>query len=125
MNLAKLLSAIEEYRKRLPGESDPSWLVRETVALAQKADVQLTNITQEEPQQVSGFTRLAVNLQFSASYHQLGAFLDDIERAARFIRVDHMTVTRTGERDDQALAQIQLALSTVYLPPVLPTHDGV
>ena len=121
-DVASLLHTIEQYHKRLPTEPDPSWLVRETVALAQKAGVQVTNISQEDPQPFAGFTRLAVNLQFAASYHQLGAFLDDIEHADRFIRVDRINVNHTTARNEP-LASVQLVFSTIYLPPALPTSS--
>ena len=118
-DVASLLKTIEQDRKRLPKEPDPSWLVRETVALAQKAGLEITSINQEDPQGFPGFTRLAVNLQVTASYHQLGAFLDDIEHAESFIRVDRINLGHTTMRDE-ALASIQLVFSTIYLPPALP-----
>ena len=118
-DVAALLKTIEAYRKRLPSEGDPSWLVRETVALAQKAGVEISSINQEDPQKFSGFTRLAVNLQFTASYHQLGAFLDAIEHGDHFIRVDRIGLSRSNSRSGEGMASIKLAFSTIYLPPVL------
>ena len=117
-DVAALLTTIEEYRKRLPKERVPSWVVRETVALAQKDGVQITSINQEDPQEFPGFTRLTADLQFTASYHQLGAFLDDIEHGAHFIRVDRVALIRTATKDE-GTASIRLAFSTIYLPPVL------
>ena len=117
-DVAALVTTIEGYRKRLPKERDPSWLIHETVALAQKDGVQITSINQEDPQEFSGFTRLTADLQFTASYHQLGAFLDDIEHSDHFIRVDHVTLSRPATKDE-GIASIKLAFSTIYLPPVL------
>ena len=113
-----LLKTVEAYRKRLPSERNPSWLVRETLALAQKAGVQIANISQEEPQSFAGFSRLTVSLQFTASYHQLGAFLDQVEQSDRFIRVDRVNVQPAGAKDE-GTATIKLSFSTIYLPPVL------
>ena len=117
-DVAALLKTIEHYRTRLPSERDPSWLIRETVAIAQKSGVQITNINQDPPQEFTGFTRLSVAVQFSASYHALGAFLDDIEHADRFIRVDRINVNRAYAGNNEA-ASIQLGLSTIHLPPVM------
>ena len=117
-DVAALLKTIESYRRRLPSERDPSWLIRETVAIAQKSGVEITNINQDPPKEFTGFTRLSVAVQFSASYHALGAFLDDIEHADRFIRVDHINVSRRYAGNNEE-ATIQLGLSTVYLPPVM------
>ena len=115
---AVLLTTIEKYRKRLPKEPDPSWLIRETVALAQKGGLQITSINQEDPQAFPGFTRLTADVQFTASYHQLGAFLDEIEHSDHFIRVDRVTLSRKG-MTGEGIASIKVAFSTVYLPPVL------
>ena len=118
-DVAALLTTIEAYRKRLPKERVSSWVVSETVALAQKDGVQITNINQEDPQEFPGFTRLTADLQFTASYHQLGAFLDDIEHGVHFIRVDRVTLSRTATKKDEGTASIKLAFSTIYLPSAL------
>ena len=115
-NVATLLSQIERYHARLPNGVDPSWLAQEVMTLAQQSGVQLTSIAQEAPQALDWFTRLAVNLQFTASYHQLGAFLDDIERAPYFIRIDRLSVDRT-DGDERGL--VQVTFSTVVLPPLV------
>lgn len=114
--VADVLQRIEHYRKRLPEDADPSWIVRELVPLAQQAGIQLTSITQQPPHTTPQFTRLTVDVQFTASYHQLGTFLDAIERSKRFIRVERVNVAR-GEPTTQ-LVPVQLALSTLYLPPL-------
>lgn len=113
---AVLLQQLQQYRKRLPPEPDPSWLVREAVALAEHAGVQLTTLTQDAPKPLSQFTRLAVSLQFRASYHQLGAFLDELEHAHNYLRVESLDISRP--QDEGGQATIKLVVSTVYLPPV-------
>ena len=118
-DVAALLKTIEAYRKRLPSERDPSWLVRETVSDARKAGIEVSSINQEDPQDFSGFTRLTVNLQLTASYHQLGAFLDEIEHGEPFIRVDRINLSRALSSRGEEMASIKLAFSTIYLPPVL------
>ena len=115
--VADALQHIERYRKRLPEDADPSWIVQELVPLAQSAGIQLTSITQQPPHTIPQFTRLTVDVQFAASYHQLGAFIDAIERSKRFIRVERMNVAR-GEPATQHVP-VQLALSTLYLPPLV------
>jgi len=100
----------------LPQASDPSWLAREVVALAQAAGLQPGSIVQEAPQPVGPFTRLVVNLQLMASYHQLGEFVDAVERSERFIHVERLHIERV--REDET-ATIQLTLSTMVLPPVV------
>ena len=115
-DVSALLSQIERYRERLPKDADPSWLAQEVMALAQKTGIQLATITQDAPQQLDTSTHLSVNLQLTATYHQLGAFLDEVERSPHFIRVDRLSVDRI-EGDDRGL--VQVTFSTVVLPPVL------
>ena len=115
--VANLVRQIEQYQKRLSPEPDPSWLVREVAPLGQKAGVQLTTISQEAPQALEQFTRFAVALDFTASYHQLGTFLDYLEHSGFFIQAEQVDV-RPTEHEEQA--SIRLVLSTLYLPPALP-----
>ena len=119
--VAALLAQIERYRHRLPTDVDPSWLAQEVVSVAKKLDVQLTSITQEPPQPLERYTRLAVNLKLTTSYHQLGAFLDEIERSPRFIHVDRLSVDRS---DGDEKGVVLVTLSTVVLPPVIPGSAG-
>lgn len=121
IEVAALLDQRTQYQTRLPSEPDTSWLARDIVALAENAGVQLTTITQETPQSFEQFTRLGVSLKFNASYHQLGAFIDDLERSAHFIHVEQMSVGRSG-RDEAA--SVQVTCSTLYLPPPLPVPSG-
>ena len=116
-DVAALLAHIERYRARLPEEVDPSWLAQEVVARAQKIGVQLTSITQDAPQQLDQYTRLAVNLQLTASYHQLGAFLDEVESSPYFIRVERLSVDRS---DADERGSVQVTFSTVVSPPLVP-----
>jgi len=114
--VAALVGQLEHGRKRLPGTPDPSWLVTAVVALAEQEHLRFTTINQESPRALQQFTKLAATLEFTASYHQLGSFLDRIERSERFIRVEQLEVT--APRADGEEASIRVTLSTVYLPPV-------
>lgn len=121
--VAASLNQLEQYRTRLPSEPDPSWLVGEVVALAEASGVQLTTINQETPQQFESFTRLSVRLQLTASYHQVGAFLDHIERSNRFIRVERVDIGRNQDSNAQSAA-VEMVVSTLYVPPGLSAVGG-
>ena len=114
--VAALLQQVGQYHKQLPPEPDLSWLIREVVTLSQKAGVQLTTISQEPPVANDQFTRLGVTLQVSASYHQLGAFLDELEHSDHFIQIDRVNMRRF---QDTGPISIEVALSTFYLPLVV------
>lgn len=114
--VAALLGQVERSRKRLPEEPDPSVLVHDVATLAQEAGVQLTSITREPPQELVPFTHLTIRLQGTASYHQLGVFLDALERADRFLRVERLDV---GDSKGRGPATIQMVVGTFFVPPLL------
>lgn len=124
-DVAAMLRQIEQYRTRLPSEPNPSWLVAEAVALGERAGLQLTAIAhQESPHAVQQFTRLAVTVEFNASYHQLGTFLDLVERSERFLRVERMEIRSPTSKEKGNQGSVELTLSTLYLPPVLKGSGG-
>ena len=114
---AGTLRQIERYRKRLPNEASPSWLVNEAVSIGERVGVQLSTIAQEPPQEFQQFTRLVVTLEFNASYHELGLFLDRVEHADSFIQVERLEVI--PPKEPRGEASVRLTLSTVYLAPPL------
>jgi len=117
---AKFLEQLEQYRRQLPPEPDTSWIVREAISAAQKAGLELTSIAQDAPRESAPFTHLTVNFQFTATYHQLGTFLDYLEQSNRFIRVERLTVAGVdATRASEEQPSIQLTLSTLYVPPLL------
>jgi Tfp pilus assembly protein PilO len=112
-DVSALLARIGRYREQLPADADPSWLAEQVVTLAQRAGVQPASITQESPHTSPEYTRLSVNLQLSATYHQLGAFLDEIERSSFFITIDRLSVERM-EDTEQGL--VHVTFSTIVVP---------
>ena len=118
VEVAEQLQRIERYRARLAQEPDLSSLVRDVVTLAQTAGLQVTSLNQELPQQRGFATRLGVTLQLTASYHQLGAFVAALERSQHLIRIERIRMTRPEQGEDPAT--IQMVLSTLHLPPLLP-----
>jgi len=120
-DVAALLGQAEQFRTRLPEEPDPSLVVHEVVALAQAAGVQLASITRETPQTFPQGTRLTVTLQGTASYHQLGALLDALERSERFFRVERFEISRPTEAEP---ASVRVVVSTLYVPPLVSGSAG-
>ena len=118
VEVAAQLQRVEQYRLRLAQEPDSSLLVRDVVTLTQTAGLQVTSLIQELPKQRDFATRLAVTLQFTASYHQLGAFVAALERSKHFIRIERIRMTRPEQNEDPVA--IQMVLSTLHLPPLLP-----
>jgi len=111
--VAGVFRQIERYRQQLPQEPDPSWVVRQAVTLGQRAGILLTNITPVPAEERPQYTRLSVGLQFRASYHQLGAFLDQIERDPSFFLIERLELGEPAEQSDQAA--VQMTLSTLHV----------
>ena len=121
-DVAERYRQIEQYRKRLAPEPDPSWLVNQAAALGQQAGLKFATIDRETPQGLSQYTRLAVTLQFSATYHQLGMFLDRVERTQYFFRVERLEVSKPKREGE--VASVLLVLSTMYVRPVSAAAGG-
>lgn len=113
-DVAVLLKDLERRSKRLAPEADSSWLAREVVALAQQAGVEVTTMTQDPPQVSPQVTRLGVNLEFNASYHLLGSFIDQLEQGKAFMRVDRLELSEVPGQ--KGVAMVRLAVSSFYLP---------
>lgn len=112
---ARAIEEIEQFRKRLPAEPEPEWLVREVNRLADETHIQLTTIAPTPPRALEGLDgcmTLTITVHFAASYRQLDTFVSALEHAPVFLRVDELTLTRSGE----GTANIQLTISTVYVP---------
>ena len=115
-----LLDQLERARKQLAPEPEPSWLVREVTAIGRSAGMDLTTISPQLPQTYQQFIRLTVSLQFDASYHQLGRFIDEIERAPHALRIERVDVGHAGRDTAASKVPIQLEISTLYLAPEVP-----
>ena len=63
----------------------------------------------------------AVNVEFTASFHQLGTFLDRLERAEPFIRIERLQVA--PPQSSKEAATIRAVFSTLYIPAL--TLDAV
>ena len=113
--VAALLKQMEQSREQFSPSPDAAWLVREAVSLGRKAGLELKTISQEDPKKVQQFTYLSANLRFTATYHQLGTFLDYLERSGRFIRIDRLEINEPQKEGGSA--PVEVVLSTLYLPP--------
>ena len=112
-DVAERLQQIEQYRKRLPPDPDSSWLVREVVKVAEQTGIQFTTISPEVPQDSQQYTRLVAHFQFSGSYHKLGMFLDHIEHAEPFLRVNRVEISEPPASGGDS--SVRVTLSTVSL----------
>lgn len=118
-HVASAIITLEEPRQRLALRPDSTWLLQEVGKLAEEAGIQVASMTPRPPQPRGEATFLSVLLQFTASFHELGQFLNRIESHERFIRVDRVEVTPQAGASGKA--QMQVALSALYLSSLHPT----
>lgn len=114
---AMLLRQLETYRQRLPQALDESWLVRHVTAAAQAQGIELSTISQQQPQSLKAFTRLSAKFQFSATYHQVGQLVAQLEGGDTFLRVESLKITSPAE-EENGRAAIEMTMGTLYMPPV-------
>ncbi len=118
LQVASALDRAEHLRTKFGQKAEPDGLMQEVDRLAQKVGVQLGRIGPEQTREASGFLYLAISLEVTCTYHELGRFLSEIESSDTFfIRVDELDVSRIV--DPQGLAATKLVLSTLYVPPLL------
>lgn len=114
--VATLLRQVEEHRKRLPPERDASWLLDQVLPIAERNGLRLNTITRQPPSPVGDLTRLSISLDGSASYHQLGAFVDELERAESYLHVERLQMSPP---DATGKSAVQLLISTAFVPPIV------
>lgn len=112
--VAGALSEVERLRKHLPQELDTGWLGREVNRLAEEAGIQLASITPQSPRKLEAATVLTVTLRLTTSYHRLGKFVGMLESAPTFLQVNEAILTRNAD----GMADVQLTVSTLHVPPV-------
>lgn len=110
-----LFKQLDEYRAQLPAEPDPSWLAREAMSASNRAGIEIDSIQQDPPRTDKLATHISVNLVFQATYHQLGTFLDALEKSDHFMRVERLSVA--SDRSSAGQSRIQLTLGTIALSP--------
>ena len=114
VEVARSLQAIGRLRERLPAEPETEWLVREVSKRAEEATLLLKAITPDVPKRLPDVTPVTVSFQFTASYSQLVNFLQALEQADVFMRVDDLDIGRSR----QGVSPIRLTVSTLYLSPL-------
>jgi Tfp pilus assembly protein PilO len=117
---AAVLKQVESYRKRLPPARDPAWLADQVLAIADRTGLQLSSIGRDAPAEVGGgLTRLSVSLSGFATYHEVGAFVDEVERSQSYLRIEKLTISPSGDATTGEKGSVQIQVSSVYVPPVV------
>ena len=117
-DISVLLQELETYRKSLPQSPDTSWLASEVMVISQQAGITLASIIQTSPEPYQQFVHLAIKLEFVCSYHELGTFVDLLERSDHFLRVERLEVSVAATGDSAGKPSVQIQIGSLYVPPV-------
>lgn len=92
--LLRLNERKDYYEKRLPGKKEIPAVLEYLSSAAKKLNVRLSEIKPVE-QEVSGgqiFYSVPILLKAECEYHQLGRFLNELEKADRFMKISDIKI---------------------------------
>lgn len=95
--ISQLNEKIDYYEKRLPSEKEVPVVLEYLSSSARKLNVRITEI---EPVEQSGdkadksliYYNVPILLRAECGYHQLGRFLNELERADRFMKISDIEI---------------------------------
>jgi Tfp pilus assembly protein PilO len=93
---------ISSYERKLPVEKEVPAVLEFLSQAARKMDVRITEIKpvaqdKSEPGVHSLYYRIPILLKAECGYHQLGRFLNKLENADRFMKIDDIKITANPE----------------------------
>lgn len=92
--IARFEGKINSYEKKLPSEKEIPALLNYLSDTAKKLDVRLVEIKPSEivQGQAQPYYTIPISLVAECGYHQLGRFLNELERADRFMKIGYLKI---------------------------------
>ena len=115
VQLARSLDDFESLRKQFPQDSSMESLLHEVTQHALEQGIQLQSIVPQDRKDLRDATQLSVQLQASASYHQLGKFISGLETASPFMWVEDLQFNRPPGSSGETTV-VRLIVSTLFVP---------
>lgn len=106
----ELAPLIEHYQSRLPSTIEMPELLRELDTIANRSGQIFSKHERLPPVDSGPITELPYRIELHSDYHGFGAFLNAIENAARFAKVDDIQIN--FDKSDFVRHRIALTLST-------------
>lgn len=109
---------MESYQKRLPLQKNISWLMGGVTRLAKDAQIKIISFQPKKVDKQEGYLRIPLAVRVSGDYHELGGFLEKIESAKEFIKLDSLNLNiakATDEAGKEAEPVADLVVSTIYM----------
>ena len=113
--LALLEDVYDSFVKRLPVQSEFPVFLEIISRLAKKNNIKIIAIEPQKSVDSEEFfyQKIPVYVDASCSYHNLGAFLNDLEYAEKFIRVDTLEISSDPNSPDTH--EVMMTLNTFCL----------
>ena len=116
--ILQLNERIDYYEKRLPDEKEIPSVLEYLSEAAKRMDVRITEIkpVEQDKDEISQFTlyyKAPILLKAECGYHQLGRFLNRLESAARFMKINDLKIVANPRSSD--IHYVQLTVITYVM----------
>lgn len=102
--MESLLKELKETEARLPrGKEIPS-ILRDLTRLAEKYQVNITNLSPQIPNPKDYFVELPFSVQSIANYHSLATFLTTLAQGKRIINTANLRIAAQPIKEDKTIA---------------------
>jgi len=99
--IAKTEEEIAEVERRLPNDKRAPELFRELNYLAEVAHQQYKSMDAKEVKDQGTYIEIPLEISLTADYHNLGRYINMIERSKRFAKVDQLEIAYDFDNPDQ------------------------
>ena len=126
VRVKRLLDEMHAIREQFAPTAETEWLVTRLTAHAQEAGLRMESTVRHAPVAVQDFQQLSVTVQLSATYHQLGKLVSQLESSDKLMWVQDLDIAKSKEQlgwgadaarpHASALPRVRLTLATLYVP---------
>ena len=114
---------LDSLKAVLPEQKDVADILRRVQGLAKQSNLSIQRFTPQPPKGQALYSELPYKLQAEGTYHNLGAFLDQISRFHRIINVSDITIKAKAPQTSTATIVAECVATTFVLQegkPVIP-----
>ena len=113
--IAAMEKKLKTFEPLLSGAQQSDWLIEAVNRMAAESGLTLLSASPQPPSKDADFTRIALTIEASGGYHNLGRFIEKIENYRPLIKVSNLRILRSERRDPGNL-KITLSVNSYYLP---------
>ncbi len=134
VHVKRLIDEVRAIRGQFAPTAEAEWLVKRLTAHVQEAGLRMESIVPHTPVSVQEFQQVSVTVQLSASYHQLGKLLSQLENSDELVWVQDLDITKPREQPGwgvdatrtraSTLPHVRLTLATLYVPEEIEWSKG-